>query len=61
MRGKNIPTGPMPEGGTHSSFNNYIIPGTVSIQSNLYLEVTFEKKKKWPYKTGDLLKGDQFI
>jgi hypothetical protein len=51
----------MPEGGTHSSFNNYIIPGTVSIQSNLYLEVTFEKKKKWPYKTGDLLKGDQFI
>ena len=31
------------------------------IQSNLYLEVIFGKKKKWPYKTGDLLKEVQFI
>jgi len=27
------------------------------IQSNLYLEVTLGRKKKWPFKTGDLLKG----
>ena len=31
------------------------------IQTNLYQEVTFGKKKKWPYKTGDLLKEAQFI
>ena len=31
------------------------------VQSNLYLEVTFRTKKKWPYKTGDFLKEVQFI
>jgi len=31
------------------------------VQLNLYLEVTFDKKKKWPDKTGDLLKEVQFI
>ena len=32
-----------------------------SIQSHLYLEVTFGTQKKWPYKTGDLLKEVQFV
>jgi hypothetical protein len=27
----------------------------------VYLEVTFGTKKKWPYKTGGLLKEVQFI
>ena len=31
------------------------------IQTNLYYEVTFGTKKKWPHKTGDLLKEVQFI
>jgi hypothetical protein len=31
------------------------------LQSNLYEEVTFETKKKWSFKTGDLLKEGQFI
>ena len=32
----------------------------VHVQSNLYSEVmTFETTKKWPYKTGDLLKEVQ--
>jgi len=35
--------------------------GYLNIQSNLYLEVTFGTKKKWPYKTGDLLKEVEFI
>jgi len=30
-------------------------------QSNLYSVVTFGTMKKWPYKTGDLLKEVQFI
>jgi hypothetical protein len=32
----------------------------LTIQSNLYLEVTFGTKKNWPYKTGDLLKEVKF-
>ena len=31
------------------------------VQSNLYQEVTFGTKKKWPDETGDLLKDIQFI
>jgi hypothetical protein len=31
------------------------------IQSNLYKEVTFRTRKKWPYEAGDLLKEVQFI
>jgi len=32
------------------------VSGKPYIQSNLYKEVAFGTKKKWPYKTGDLLK-----
>jgi hypothetical protein len=39
----------------------YFIGTDHDIQSNLYLEVTFETKRKWPYKTGDLLKEVQLI
>jgi hypothetical protein len=31
------------------------------VLSNLYKEVTIGRKKKWPYKTGDLLRNIQFI
>jgi hypothetical protein len=31
------------------------------VQSNLYKEVTFVTKKKWSYKTGDILKEIQFL
>ena len=31
------------------------------IQSNLYVEVTVGTHRKWPFKTGDLLKELQFI
>jgi hypothetical protein len=31
------------------------------IQSNLYLEVTFGTKKKWSFKTGDLLIKDEVL
>ena len=37
-----------------------IRPATCSV-SNLYSEVTFGTKKKWSFKTGDLLKEVQFI
>jgi hypothetical protein len=30
------------------------------VQSNLYEEVSFGTKTKWPYKTGDLLKEVDF-
>jgi len=33
----------------------------MNIQSNLYKEFTFVTKKKWTFKTGDLLKDVQFI
>jgi len=39
----------------------WVIKIYLYIQSNLYSEVTFWTKKKWPYKTGDLLKEVQFI
>ena len=29
----------------------------IHVQSNLYQEVNFCTKKKWSYKTGDLLRG----
>jgi len=32
----------------------------INLQSNLHKEVTFGTKKKWPYKTGDLLKRFNF-
>jgi hypothetical protein len=37
--------------------NNHMV---IHLQSNLYWEVTFGREKKWPYKTGDLLKQVQF-
>jgi len=33
---------------------------SITLQSNLYQEVTIGTKEKWPYKTGDLLKEVQF-
>jgi hypothetical protein len=32
-----------------------------NVQTNLYYEVNFGTKKKWPFKTGDLLKEVKFI
>jgi hypothetical protein len=46
---------------THISFTGIIFTRKCIIQSNVYLEVTFGTKKKWPYNTGDLLKEVKFI
>jgi hypothetical protein len=36
-------------------------PNMYIVQSNLYYEVTFGRKIKWPYKKDDLLKEVQFL
>jgi len=41
-------------------YNNHLLIHE-NLQSNLYQEVTFGTKKKWPYKRGDLLKEVQYI
>jgi len=46
---------------THISFTGIFFTRKCIIQSNVYLEVTFGTKKKWPYNTGDLLKEVKFI
>ena len=38
-----------------------ILKKYIQLQSNLYQEVTFGKRKTWPCKTGDLLKEVQII
>jgi hypothetical protein len=45
--------------------NDLIISGNIvflnyDVQLHLYYEITFKTKKKWPYKTGHLLKDVQF-
>ena len=36
-------------------------PNMYIVQLNLNYEVTFGRKKKWPYKKGDLLNEVQFL
>jgi len=46
----------------HSIMPNYLmIVSMFDLQSNLYKKVSFGTKKRWPYKTGDLIKEVQFI